>query len=401
MRFIICKLFVIIVICSLSIIESSKIKRNGNKRWFFDSIFGWNKGDVEIINTLNKSEKMNFKGEINYSNNGVYFSNIEGNPDLSYYSYQSKEDQKIATVIDFQVIVDCEVTKNENYGLTFKLRKIHTSQDDKNLYTLNIKYGTASNFFGSFDTKKTLEKIVENCKARQEEIRKLILAAEQTKKRLEQEAEILKNKLKEEFKDFIKDTVEGVKDLKKPLEEQWNSANRFFNNLIDSLNKKVEESKKQGIEKAVKEVKITENPKETKTLEKEKKIIAEMNFIEVYYESKFGFGLFITGEEQYLGKWEKMFRLIPFETKDGKTRWQFKSELIKENDVFKIILYNYDAGEVVDISHMKEQDNLKISPDKANPKQISIIYEKPAGAQGNKKMKFIQNKMSHAPKFVQ
>jgi hypothetical protein len=116
-------ILLLLIICSFTFINSSFLKSNRNKnKWLADWLFKWNRGAVAIGNGI---EKINFEGEINYSPKGVYFSDIKGKTDfLRDFSYAESGEGKTASVIDYEVISDCDVKKNEKKWPYFSTKKI-------------------------------------------------------------------------------------------------------------------------------------------------------------------------------------------------------------------------------------------------------------------------------------
>lgn len=381
-----------LIICSMSLTNSSFLKSKRNK-WFADWLFKWNRGSVAIENG---SEKMAFEGEINYNPKGVYFTDIKGKTDfLKDFSYSESGEGKTASVIDYEVISECDVKKNDKNGLTFKLRKFYSgSVKEKKIYTFNIGYSSPSAFFGSFDTAKTIEKIKENCTKRQEEIKQQMLKMEKLAKEKMEQAKLLLQKgmsLFDEIKKEAGDLVNSVSESAKKAADDFQDK---FLNALEKGNKMLETSTKQTIKKVVDEVKITDDPKVTKALEHEKEIVQVQNkYIEIKYDTGYGLGLFITGNQEYLGNWKKM---IPLRI-EGKDLWKFSSELLKDGDEFKIVLHYY-SDQPVDLNG-KEENQAKIDPKNVGSFPNLVVYEKPSGAAGNKKVKLVDNVMKHQPKF--
>lgn len=381
-----------IIICSFTFINSSFLKSKRNK-WLADWLFKWNRGSVAIESG---SEKMAFEGEINYSTKGLYFTDIKGNTDfLKDFSYAESGEGKTAAVIDYEVISECNTEKNDKNGLKFKLRKFFSGTNkEKKIYTFNISYGTPSTFFGSFDTKQTIEKIKENCAKRQQEIKEKMLQLEKLAKEKAEQAKLLLQKglsLLEEIKKDAGELVTGVTDSAKKASDDFQDK---FLNALEKGNKMLETSTKTTIKTVVDEVKITEDPKITKTLEQEKEIIQVQNkFIAIKYDTGYGLGLFITGNKEYLGSWKKM---IPMRI-EGKDLWKFSSEQLKDGDEFKVVLHYY-SDQAVDLTG-KEENQAKIDPKNVGSFPNLVVYEKPAGAAGNKKVKLVDNVMKHTPKF--
>jgi len=388
--------------------ENTKIQREkSQKRWFFDSFFGWNKGSITLQNIANKNDKITFEGEINYNPKGVYFLNISGKPDLSRFDYMDKEDNKIAHVIDYTIILNCQVEEYKGNGLKFKLREIRSknNQFNENKYDFTITYGAASNFFGSHDTKKTISKIKENCQARQNEIKKKLLEYEKIMMEKKKAAELFIKEGFEKLNEYQKKFSEGFKKVKTSAEETLKNVQNSIMKGMETIGRAVEERNKKILKEEAKKAQITEDPHQTISLVIEKQIFAEdMKSIKVIYPTKIEQGLFITGDKDYLGNWNTMYPLLP-PTNDNKY-WEFRSEKLKNDDVFKIIFYSYSTNPV-DISNQKEDIFLKKS-DKCleftNRKQLeecSIIYQKPAGSKGNTKLKLKDNSMIHQPTFVE
>lgn len=383
-----------VIICSLTLTNNAllKSKRNNNK-WLADWLFKWNRGSVVIENG---PEKMSFEGEINYNPRGVYFTDIKGKTDfLRDFSYAESGEGKTASVIDYAVIVDCDVKKNDKNGLSFKLRKYYSeSNKQKKNYMFNINYSSPSAFFGSFDTDKTIEKIKENCTKRQEEIKKQFLQMQKLAQEKLEQAKLLMQKGLSLFENIKKDATEIVNSVSESAKKSDEDFQDKFLNALEKANKHLEKSTKDTIKPKVDEVKITEDPKVTNILESEKEIVQIQNkSIEIKYDTGYGLGLFITGNQEYLGNWKKM---IPLRI-EGKDHWKFSSELLKNGDEFKIVLHYY-SDKTIDLAG-KEENQAKIDPKKAESFPNLVVYEKPDGSAGNKKVKLIDNVMKHQPKF--
>ena len=139
---------------------------------------------------------------------------------------------------------------------------------------------------------------------------------------------------------------------------------------------------------------ITDDPIVTKALEHEKEIVQVQNkFIEIQHDTGYGLGLFITGNQEYLGNWKKM---IPLRI-GVQNLWKFSSELLKNGDEFKIFLHYY-SDQVVDLAG-KEENQAKIDAKNVGSFPNLVVYEKPAGTIGNKKVKLVNNVMKHVRKF--
>lgn len=107
--------------------------------------------------------------------------------------------------------------------------------------------------------------------------------------------------------------------------------------------------------------------------------------IYVNYDCGFGNALYITGESEYLGSWQKAYKLSV--ASDCGKLWAFKgfkSIQLKSGIEFKILIYKW-----------VDEDNIVIN----NIDKNKIFWERPSGAKGNKLTIFTNSEMYHYPLF--
>jgi hypothetical protein len=104
--------------------------------------------------------------------------------------------------------------------------------------------------------------------------------------------------------------------------------------------------------------------------------------IYVNYDCGFGNALYITGESEDLGSWQKAFKLSVASDCGG--LWAFKSIQLKSGVEFKIFIFKWIDGETIEISNLDRN---------------KIIWERPSGAKGNKLTRFTNFEMYHYPLF--
>jgi hypothetical protein len=105
--------------------------------------------------------------------------------------------------------------------------------------------------------------------------------------------------------------------------------------------------------------------------------------IYVNYDCGFGNALYITGESEYLGSWQKAYKLSV--ASDCGKLWAFKSIQLKSGIEFKILIYKW-----------VDEDNIVIN----NIDKNKIFWERPSGAKGNKLTIFTNSEMYHYPLFT-
>ena len=390
-----------------------------NRRRLFDSIFKWESATVTVNSSASKTPFI-FQANINSDREGIFFKNLKilGSDSLQFIdtaTYKNVDTEM--TVIDFCLMKTCKFIKNSGFlsGLAISFEMTNFAKEgssDKQNFNVEFSYKLGSSTFGSVDGDKIVKELVSNCNARQKQIKDEIAKRKEEEKKRQIEAEILKKKqeiLEQENKRKAEEEAKKLEDQKKLEEEKKKAeaakaeekkvAEEAVKKLQEQIKQQEEERKKNEERKKEEEAKIQEElkkeeEKKLKELEEkknelikqaeaeslEKKNLQILNTIKVPLNSGFGLAYYISGDDQTLGNWKTGYKL----TNLGPSEWQFKSPNIKNDMIFKIILYNWVDGDTIDIASINKKD---------------LKWESPQGKEGNKIMKFTENSMEHSPTF--